>query len=123
MNFKRAERVADVIKKEISDILLKEVSDPRIGHLTITGVKLSDDLRQAKIYFVQMGQDKGSQEIQESLQKASGFLKKELGKRLSLRFTPQIHFIYDGSFEYGSRIDRLLEEVKKGEEEPGEQDH
>jgi ribosome-binding factor A len=122
MNFKRAERVADVIRKEISDILLKEISDPRIGQITITGVKLSDDLRQAKIYFVQLGKDKVNQETQEGLRKASGFLKRELGKRLSLRVVPQIDFIYDGSFEYGSRIDRLLAGVKKGDDE-GAKDH
>jgi ribosome-binding factor A len=119
-NFKRAERVADAIRKEISDILLKEISDPRIGLITITDTKLSDDLRQAKVYFVQMGKDQGSRDIQENLQRASGFLKKELGKRLRLRHIPEIHFFYDESFEYGSRIDRILAEVKKGETEEGE---
>jgi ribosome-binding factor A len=122
MNFKRAERVADLVRKELSDILLKEVNDPRIGSLTITGVKLSDDLRQAKVYFVEMGKDKAGKDTQEGLQRASGFLKKELGKRLSLRFIPQIDFIYDESFAYGSRIERLLSEVKKGAEE-GEENH
>jgi ribosome-binding factor A len=120
MSFKRAERVADAIRKEISDILLKEISDPRIGLITVTDAKLSDDLRQAKIYFVQMGRDKGSGDIQENLQRASGFLKKELGKRLRLRHIPDIHFYYDESFEYGSRIDRILAEVKKGEAGEGE---
>jgi ribosome-binding factor A len=116
-SFKRSERVADAIRKEISDILLKEIGDPRIGCITITGVKLSDDLRQAKVFFVPMGKDRESGEVQEHLQNASGFLRKELGKRLRLRFIPQIHFFYDGSFEYGSRIDRLLAEVKKGEDQ------
>jgi ribosome-binding factor A len=114
-NFKRAERVADAIRKEISDILLKEISDPRIGLITITDTKLSDDLRQAKVYFVQMGKDQGSRDIQENLQRASGFLKKELGRRLRLRHIPEILFFYDESFEYGSRIDRILAEVNKGE--------
>ncbi len=105
-----------MLREEISDILLKEIGDPRIGSITITGVKLSDDLRQAKVYFVQMGKDTGSREIQENLQKAAGFLKKELGKRLKLRFIPNLHFIYDESFEYGTRIDRLLAGVReKGE--------
>jgi len=120
MGFKRAERVADAIRKEISSILLREISDPRIGPITVTDAKLSDDLRQAKIYFVQMGRDKGSRDIEENLQRASGFLKKELGKRLRLRHIPDIHFYYDESFEYGSRIDRILAEVKKEETGEGE---
>jgi len=122
-SFKRSERVADAIRKEISDILLKEISDPRIGPITITDTRLSDDLRQAKIYFVQMGKDRGSGDVLENLQRASGFLKKELGKRLRLRYIPEIRFYYDESFEYGSRIDRILAGVRKGEAEEDEADH
>ena len=112
MNFKRADRVADLIKAEISDILLKRVRDPRIEHVIITGVKLTDDLRSAKVFFVQMGSDTRSEDVTAGMQKATGFLKRELGKRLQLRHVPAITFIYDESFEYGSRIDRLLHEIK-----------
>lgn len=112
-----------MIRREISDILLKEIGDPRIGAITITDVKLSDDLRQARVYFVQMGRDSGSEAVRENLQKASGFLKKELGRRLHLRFIPDIRFLYDGSFEYGSRIDKLLAEVRKEEAPESETNH
>ena len=115
MNFKRADRVADLIKTEISDILLKRVRDPRVAHVTITGVKLTDDLRSAKVFFVQMGHDASSEETMVGMRKATGFLKKELGKRLQLRHVPSITFIYDESFGYGSRIDKLLEEIKEKE--------
>ena len=113
MNFKRADRVADLIKAEISDILLKRVRDPRVEHVTITGVKMSDDLRSAKVFFVQMGRDTCSEETMTGIRKASGFLKRELGKRLQLRYVPTITFIYDESFEYGSRIERLLVEINE----------
>lgn len=113
MHFKRADRVADLIKAEISDILLKRVKDPRIENVTITGVKLSDDLRSAKIFFVRMGQDTCSEETMKGIQKATGFLKRELGMKLQLRYVPNLTFIYDKSFDYGSRIDRLLEELKE----------
>lgn len=113
MSFKRADRVADLIKAEISDILLKQVRDPRIRHVTITDVKLSDDLRQAKIYFVPMGSDAASNETKNGLVRATGFLKRELGKRLQLRYVPDMNFIFDRSFEYGDRIERLLSEIEK----------
>lgn len=116
MTLKRSDRVADLIKAELADILLKEVRDPRIGSVTITGVDVTDDLRFAKVFFVRMGEDAGSRELQESLQKASGFLKRELGKRLQLRYVPALTFLYDRSFEYGDRIEKLLHQVKQEED-------
>ena len=123
MTFKRADRVADLIKAELSDILLKQIRDPRIGLLTITDVKMSDDLRSAKIYFVQMGKDKLDAELQAGLEKAKGFLKRELSKRLNLRYMPDVFFFYDKSFEYGSRIDRLLMEIHEKDKTDNREDH
>jgi ribosome-binding factor A len=116
MTLKRADRVADLIKAELSDILLKEVRDPRIGTVTITGVDLTADLRSAKIYFVRMGEDTSSRELQEALEKASGFIRRELGKRLQLRYIPTLAFVYDRSFEYGDKIERLLSQVRHEED-------
>ncbi len=116
MNFKRATRVADLIMADISDILLREIRDPRIKSVTITGVKLTDDLRLAKVFFVEMGKDTFDPQTKAALQKATGFLKRELGKRLKLRYVPDIIFVSDESFAYGSRIDRLLAEIQKTEE-------
>jgi ribosome-binding factor A len=123
MTFKRADRVADLIKAELSDILLRQIRDPRIRLLTITDVKMSDDLRSAKIYFVQMGKDKLDAELQAGLEKAKGFLKRELGKRLNLRYMPDVFFFYDRSFEYGSRIDRLLMEIHEKDKTNTQEDH
>jgi ribosome-binding factor A len=123
MTFKRADRVADLIKAELSDILLRQIRDPRIGLLTITDVKMSDDLRSARIYFVQMGKDKLDAELQAGLEKAKGFLKRELGKRLNLRYMPDVFFFYDKSFEYGSRIDRLLMEIHEKDKTSNQEDH
>ncbi len=112
IHFKRADRVAELIQAELSDILLKEIRDPRIGTLTITGVKVSDDLRVAKVFFVEMGQDACGGETQEGLKKATPFIRKELGGRLKLRYTPEVIFRIDPSFAYGSRIDRILAELE-----------
>jgi ribosome-binding factor A len=115
MDFKRADRVADLIKQEMSDILRREVHDPRIANITVTDVKLTDDLRSARIYFVELGKDRVSEGVEKGLATAKGFLKRELGKRMQLRYIPELNFFYDPSFEYGSRIEKLLKEVRKDE--------
>jgi ribosome-binding factor A len=121
--FKRADRVADLIKSEISDILLKQIRDPRIGRVTITGAEVTDDLRLARIFFVEMGKDTVDPEIPKGLEKATGFLKRELGKRLRLRFVPDLVFKVDPSFAYGSRIERLLSQIQGDMEENDQKDH
>jgi len=121
--FKRADRVADLIRCEISDILLKQIRDPRIRAVTITGVKITDDLRLAEIYFVELAQDTIHAETLTGLEKATGFLKRELGKRLHLRCVPDLIFRADASFAYGSRIERLLAEIKQEETGDDTQDH
>lgn len=113
MAVRRADRVSDLIKAELSDILRREVRDPVIGPVTVTGVKMSNDLRSARIYFVRLGSDINTREAEEHLQKAAGFLKRELGKRVHLRYMPELVFVYDKSFEYGSRIEKLLSEIRK----------
>lgn len=116
MQFKRADRVGDLIKVEISDILLRQVKDPRLKTLTITDVKLTDDLRSAKIFFIEMGKDECDPQCMAGLEKATGFLKRELGKRLQLRYVPDIRFIVDNSFAYGNRIEKLIADIHHSED-------
>ena len=116
MNFKRADRVGELIQAEMSDILLKAVKDPRLHAVTITAVKVTDDLRNAKIYFVEMGKDELNEEILAGLTRARGFVRRELGHRLQLRFVPEILFVHDKSFGYGNRIERLLDQIARQEE-------
>ena len=108
--------MADLIKIEISNLLLKQVRDPRIGLVTITGVKVTDDLRTARVFFVELGKDQCSEEVQAGLGKAAGFLRRELGRRLQLRCVPELLFDYDPSFAYGNRIERLISEIHREEE-------
>ncbi len=117
MNFKRADRVGELIMAEMSDILLKAVKDPRLHGVTITAVKVTDDLRNAKIFFVELGKDDLSEDIETGLIKAKGFVRRELGHRLQLRCVPQIMFVHDKSFGYGNRIEQLLVQIAKQEEE------
>jgi ribosome-binding factor A len=121
-SFKRADRVADLIKVEIADLLLKAVKDPRIGSVTITGVKVTDDLRTARVFFVEMGKDTCSQTVLTGLGKAAGFLRRELSRRLQLRHVPELLFTYDPSFAYGNRIDSLLMEIHREKEDNAQTD-
>jgi ribosome-binding factor A len=116
MNVRRANRVADLIMAEVSDILLKQIRDPRVKLVTVTRVKLTDDLRLAKVFFVEMGKETCDPQAKKGLDSATGFFKRELGKRLQLRYVPDLMFMVDESFEYGSRIDRLLAEIRREEE-------
>lgn len=121
--FKRADRVADLIQCEIADILLKQVRDPRIGAVTITGVKVTDDLRLAKVYFVELAQDTIHAQTLAGLEKATGFMRRELGRRLQLRCVPDLIFREDASFAYGNRIERLLAEIKREGSDDDNRDH
>lgn len=115
MDYKRADRVADLIKQELAEILRREAHDPRIANITVTDVRLTDDLRSARIYVVELGKDRMSDEVGQGLSKARGFVRRELGRRLQLRYVPELSFFYDSSFEYGSKIEKLLKAIRKEE--------
>ena len=117
MEYKRSDRVADLLKQEIADLLLRRIKDPRVEGVTITGVELTDDLQHARIYYCILGQPSEDQKknVASGLSKAKGFMRQELGKRLHMRYVPQLDFHYDTSFEYGDKIERLLKEIHKDE--------
>ena len=118
MEYKRSDRVADLLQKEIADLVLRRVKDPRLANITITGVKISDDLKHARVFYCVMGGSEGEDAKKNAaagLQKAKGFIRLELGRRLSLRYVPELGFDYDASFEYGDKIERLLKELHKDE--------
>ena len=106
--------LAKEIEREVSDILLKRVRDPRVQDITITGVDVSGDLQHATIYYSILS-DKASdaQKAQQGLDKATGLIRGELGRRLTIYVTPEIKFERDESVRYGDRIDQLLNDLKK----------
>lgn len=109
----RPERLAEAIKKEISDMLREELKDPRIGFVTITFVEVSRDLRYANVYASVFGDPEEQKASIEALQKAHGFIRGELGKRIRLRYTPEIIFKLDHSISRGSKLMALMEEVRE----------
>jgi len=111
MTVKRSEKVAEAIHELVSALLLKGVKDPRIGFTTITWVKVSDDLHLATIYFSVIGSDEEKKSTESGLNSARGFIRRELGKSLRMRYVPDVLFRYDESVDYGQRIDTLLDEL------------
>lgn len=115
MEFKRSDRVADLIRQEIAEMLYRNVKDPRLGGVTITGSEVSPDLRYARVFYIFRGDETEKEKVAQGLTKAKGFIRRELGKRLHLRYLPELDFRYDTSFDYGNKIDRLLKELDKNE--------
>lgn len=110
--YKRATRVADQIRMEVADILRRKIKDPRVGFVTVTDVELSSDLRVARIFITTMQDPPAEAETFAGLNKAIGFIRSELGRRLRLRYTPELIFQKDTSAQHGERIESLLEELK-----------
>lgn len=109
----RVGRVGEQIKKEISQLIQYEVKDPRIGFVTVTGVEVTGDLSQAKIYISILGNEEELQNTLVALEKAKGFLRSEIGKRIRLRHTPELIFKLDESIAYGSKIEKLLKNIQE----------
>ena len=104
--YSRADRVADQIRMEVADILMRKIKDPRVRTVTVTDVELTKDLRIARIFVTTMEQKDHERYVFDGLAKASGFVRAELGRRLALRYLPELTFIKDVS---GPRADRVLE--------------
>lgn len=113
MLYKRADRVGDLLREIISEIILKDLNDPRLHLITITEVEMTDDLKLATVFFSAMGNSLKEAESLHGLQKAAGYIKRRIGKELRLRYIPQLIFKVDRSFEYGSKIDRLLQTIQE----------
>ncbi|MCR8630767.1 MULTISPECIES: 30S ribosome-binding factor RbfA [Paenibacillus] len=107
----RVGRVGEQIKKELSQIIQSEMKDPRIGFITVTGVDLTNDLSQAKIFLSVLGTDEQKEETLKALGRGSGFIRSEIGKRIRLRKIPELLFRFDASIDYGTKIERLLDQV------------
>jgi ribosome-binding factor A len=112
MKGKRADKVGDQMREEISKILLKELKDPRIGFVTITKVAVTDDLRNAKVYYSVFGGEQEKEDSFQGLESATGYIKRELGRRMRLKYMPEITFLFDDSLEYGAHIEELLQAAK-----------
>ena len=116
MQYKRAERVSDQIKREVSEIIQKQVKDPLVGFITVTDAEVTDDLRSAKIFYSVLGDEKSKTNTKIALERARDFIQQEIGKRIRIRHLPIITFKYDNSIEYGARIEELIKRTHEQDE-------
>jgi len=105
---KKQERMSGRIRVILSELVLREVADPRLAHITITDVELDPELLYARVYVNALGDEEREQEVMAGLERAKGFLRRELGQRVRLRKTPELHFMWDATLAHGERINELL---------------
>ncbi len=113
MQGRRIDRVSHLIQMELGQLILHRVKDPRLGFVTITHVDVTPDLRSAAVFYSVLGDDKARKDSQLALEKASGFLQKEIGTALQLRYTPKLRFLFDDSLEQGLEVDKLLRKLEE----------
>jgi len=111
MASRRIERVQEAIKRVTSNIIREELRDPRIGFVTVTHVNVAPDLKVAYVYFSAMGDEKAKANSKSALERAKGFLQKEMARALKLRYTPKLEFRLDNSLDQGMEIDRVLRTI------------
>lgn len=108
---RRPERVAEMLREEISEIVGYELEDPRVQAVTVTDVRVSENLRDASVYVLVEGSEKEILDALTALRHAAPYVRKQVGFSLNLRHTPELHFIRDTVEERGARVDKLLEEI------------
>jgi len=122
MNVPRSERIADVLRQALAEVIQHETRDPRIGFVTLTGIKLSPDLRYARVYVSRLGDEAEVDDALGALNRAAPFFRKALAGKTSLRFIPGLKFYRDPAVEKGRRVEELLREIKEESEAAGPQE-
>jgi ribosome-binding factor A len=123
----RPSRVGEQIREDLTELLAREVHDPGIGFLTITRVQVTPDLQSARVYYTTLGDAQARRQTSRALDRATPFLRRQLGRRLRLRRIPELQFFFDENVERLDRVERILQELKseRAEQEdtaPADQD-
>lgn len=112
MSSRRAERLNEQLKRELTEVVHTGVRDPRVGRVTITDVRTAPDLHYARVFVTGTGSDDDRRESLDGLRAAAGWIRGELGRRLHLRRVPELSFEWDATLEHARRIEQLLDEVR-----------
>ena len=107
----RPERVADQIRAEVTTIIARELHDPGVGFVTITRVQVSPDLQHARVFYTSLGDAAARKNTARALDRAAGFMRHQIGKRLRLRRAPEVTFVFDESIGHQDRVEQLLREI------------
>lgn len=108
----RPARVGEQIRQDLATLLTQSVHDPGIGFVTLTRVTVSPDLQLARVFYTLLGDDKARRQTQKALERATPFLRREIGHRLRLRRVPELRFEYDRNAENQDRIEQILFDLK-----------
>lgn len=111
-DFSRAERVGRQLQKELADLVRNGIKDPRLGQVTVQAVRLSRDLSHARVYFT-LFDDSDRKQQTALLRDSSAFLRREISKRIRMRVTPVLEFVYDDSIEHGAQLSELIDRALK----------
>jgi ribosome-binding factor A len=115
MDDSRRRKLEAELQRALAELVGREVKDPRVGNVTITAVDLAPDLASARVYFVPFAARDAAKEVQRGLERASGFLRGELGRRLRLRRAPRLDFVFDGTFDAAQRLSDLIDSAVRHE--------
>jgi len=108
----RPKRVADLVRAELGELLARRVNDPGVGFVTLTRVQVTPDLQHARVYFTTLGDDDQREQSRQALERATPFLRRQIGQRLTLKRTPRLTFHIDESIGHQERVEQLLEELQ-----------
>ena len=116
----RQQRIGAEMQRVLAELISREVRDPRVGMVTLTAVQVAPDLSVARVLFLPFGGRQEIAEVQEGLARAAGYLRGEVGRRLSLRHAPRLEFVFDESIERADRLTRLIDDAVRNEPSPGD---
>ncbi|RIK42859.1 MAG: 30S ribosome-binding factor RbfA [Chloroflexi bacterium] len=113
MSERRRQQVADLLRDHISEIIQREMRDPRLGFVSVTRVEVSPDIRMAKVFVSVFGTEEEQRDAMVALSRATGFVRKQLGDRLEMRFVPELSFRQDRSMQHAESVARLLRQIER----------
>lgn len=116
MDYKRSDRVAELLREEISQIITQELKDPLLGMTTVTYIRLTEDLKSARVYVSILGDLKTRNRSLKALDRAKNWIRNELGHRMDLKYTPKLTFYYDKTFDYAQNIESILKKIHSEDE-------
>lgn len=109
--YSRSDRVAEAIRRELAQLIATELKDPRVGMISLTAVEVTPDYAHAKVFYTTLAEGDALQHIQEGLVRASGFLRREIGRRVRIHTTPALHFVHDETLARADHLSRLIDKA------------